>query len=120
MRFTQSMVVCHYRHYQRLILFGVATEAIDVLVARISNYFKTHLVLNEPVRMPFDDGFYEGIVSVAPGFETIDQVEKESADKMTDNNPPSWIPPPTASYRISINQGQVIMTGACCSPSDVM
>lgn len=98
-----------------LLSLAVATEAMDVLVARIVHYFKTHLVLNEPVRMPFNDSLYDGTVSGAPGYETIDLAEasNEEALALPDHSM-------TAIYRISINQGDMIMTGACCAPSDVM
>ncbi|PJF16643.1 hypothetical protein PSACC_03550 [Paramicrosporidium saccamoebae] len=76
-----------------------STEPIEALTTRIGNYYRDHLALNEPVRLPFDEVLYEGVVSVAPKFEE------------EDTSP--------APYRISINQGEMIITGACKGPEDV-
>lgn len=82
-----------------------STESIDMLATRIGNYCRDHLALNEPVRLTFNDVMYEGIVSVAPKFDDETSTRPSSLD--------------AAPYRIAINDGEMIMTGACKGPEDV-
>jgi hypothetical protein len=82
-----------------------STEAIELLSSRISTYCRGHLALGEPVRLPFNDELYSGVVSVAPDFGVADGTEMDQSD--------------SAAYRISINDADMIMTAACRGPEDV-
>lgn len=77
-------------------------EALDVLATRIAAWCKGHLALNEPVNLPFNGQWFRGMVSGTPPFR---EDETETGDY--------------SGYRISINDGDLIMTGACQSPEDV-
>lgn len=88
-----------WKHYT-LTAIHCSTEAIEALATKIGAYCRDHLALNEPVRLPFNEVQYEGVVSVVPKF---DEDEKSEG----------------APYRISINDGDMIIAGACRGPEDV-
>ena len=68
-------------------------------------FLKIHLFPGEPVRMAVDSVVYDGVVSMAPPFP--DSAEAEDH-------------PAPVNYRISINQGDVIIDGACRGSDDVL
>lgn len=95
-----------WKPYICIIVHG-STEALDALTSRIHGWCKSHLALDEPVSMSFNMNIYKGIVSVAPfPIENGEDRNNSSAKEFT-------------GYRITVDDGGMLMTGACQSPQDV-
>lgn len=115
-------------------------EALDALTGRIAAYCKGHLALNEPVSMSFNGQLLRGLVSDTPPFKepesaaggSFSATQSTSASLMASgdhlstlsahslNSSTASIPRTSTSYKIAINDGDMIISGACQRPEDVM
>lgn len=94
-------------------------DSLDLLAGKIVNFCRTHLALNEPVAMSFNDQIYHGLVSAIPPKDVFYKICGAN-DGINKTESAELVPGYASSgYRITINDGEMIMTGACSGPQDV-
>ena len=104
-------------------------DPIDMIINKIINYFKSHLVYDEPVGMLINEAMHWGRVSQAPPPTQIDippeppiipiLAQSSSMSSMSPSPTSSVYSTSAAIYRIYINEDDFVVDGACKNVTDV-